>query len=167
MTIPVSVEFSGVPDLEKNLRALAKEVTKAQRRGVTKAGRILRARIKQLMPKASGLARRRLVSIVKTYRGGSIQAIVGVEKSAAQTVTLKRPAFRLIKGKLRKIPKPAPERLQVRRNPAKILHLLELGFTRKDGRQIPAVAPMRRGHSAVKGEMEAVIVAELKQAMES
>lgn len=176
MSIDVAYQFGGLRDLDANLKTLIREMKKTQRRGVTKAGRVLRKSVKALVPKESGLMRRRLIMQVRTYQqSGSVQAIVGVAKGPAEMVKVKR-VFRIIgRGKMKRggkggrtvfLPKAKPQFRMVKRNPQYLLHLIELGFTQASGRHVPGKAPIRRGHAAAKAEMEQVLAAEFATGIE-
>jgi len=153
-----------IKQLEAALKDVKKRAKKAIRTGVTKAGRILRREIKGRLPKETGLMRKSLAMTVRTYQSGTVVAVVGIRKDAKQQVTLKK-VFRF-KG-LKRVLIREPKTKQMQRNPAKYLHLIELGHTGKDGRHFPGKFPIRRGHEAAKGQMETTIANELKTAMES
>lgn len=166
--IGIKIEFpqAVLDKFADDLKTLKKKAKKGIRRGVTKAGRVLRMAVKSRLPKESGLMRRRLQSVVRTYKSGAVVAVIGIAKGPAEMVRVKE-VFRIIGGKVVRIKVPKVRQRMVKRNPAKVLHLIELGFTQPDGTHVPGQAPVRKGHAAVRPEMESIIGKEFKAEVES
>lgn len=160
----VSFELAGLKEFEAELKAVEKNVKKELRSGVTKASRVVKAAVKQRMPKESGLARRRLDFVVRTYNAAII-GIIGIKKESKLPVTLKD-VYRFMGDARTRVRIDEPRSKQMDRNPAKYLHFLELGWIGADGRKFPAVAPIRRGHEAKQAEAQGIIEEHFRKGVE-
>lgn len=128
--LKIKTKVEGLEALYKHMAGWKEShVRKVIRPAITKAGRLIAKTAKRLAPKETGLLRKSIASKVKTYKSGSVVAIIGPRIGFKREVTLKR-VFRIINGRTVFFAKPKPEYLKMMRNPIPYAHLVEYGTSK-------------------------------------
>lgn len=157
----LSFEMTGLAPVLKRLGGFKDSIAKKiLRTALTKGGRILVNAVKKRTPKRFGFARKSIIWKVKVF--GKLRAVmlVGPDKKKVAWV-IPNKAFRFLQGKVRgplNLKNPRPEKIR----PVKYFHLIEQGFTRADGKQFPAQAPLRKAWAEKAAEVEKRIIQEIE-----
>lgn len=166
MPLSIRGEITGLKETLDSLARLRRTVrNKILRKALTAATTPLMRTVRKLAARESGLLKKSIGRVVRTYRSsGTVIVVLGPRLGFRQEVSI-RPdkVFRESGGRTIKIHRPRPDQLRVIRDPVKYAHLVEYGTKKRAAK--PFLRPAWAAHKAQMTDTVRVVVADALAAL--